>query len=39
MIWPCTNDSLGPNAYERAVARGAAMSYDEVVEYTLGALE
>ena len=31
--------SLGPDAFERAFARGAAMTFDGVVEYTLDALE
>jgi predicted ATPase/DNA-binding SARP family transcriptional activator len=31
--------ALGPEQYARAFARGAAMTYDEVVEYTVGELE
>ena len=31
--------SLGDDAYERAAARGAVMTYDEVVEYTLDEVE
>jgi hypothetical protein len=31
--------SLGPDAYARTAARGAAMTYDEIVEYTLNELE
>ena len=31
--------SLGTDGFERAAALGAAMTYDEVVEYTLGELE
>ncbi len=31
--------SLGPDAFKRAFARGAAMTFDGVVEYTLGQLQ
>ena len=31
--------ALGPDAFESAAALGAAMTYDEVAEYTLGELE
>ena len=31
--------SLGPDAYERTAALGSAMTYDEIVEYTLDELE
>jgi tetratricopeptide (TPR) repeat protein len=30
-----TRDELGPDEYDALTARGAAMSYDEIVEYTL----
>ncbi|MCJ7671401.1 MAG: hypothetical protein MUP67_05060, partial [Acidimicrobiia bacterium] len=30
-----TRDVLGPDEYDAFTARGAAMSYDEIVEYTL----
>ena len=32
-------ESLGAEGYERAAAVGAAMTFDEVVEYTLDELE
>ena len=31
--------SLGTDGFERAAALGAAMTYDELVEYVLGELE
>ena len=34
-----TRAALGPDAFEEALARGAAMTYDEVADYTLAELD